>query len=100
MSEPEMNCGWDFPEWELMYTEAWVEAKTTPQICKECEFFMICFQNLAAHALDMPDLTMSIENMIQFTKIKREMDTQLASEMWIPVELLLVMQQADISSKQ
>lgn len=77
MSESTMNCGWDFPEWELEYTQTGVTVKTKPSICEECEFFMACFQNLSANALGMPELTMSVEGMKTFVNLQRLVQSEV-----------------------
>jgi len=49
-----MSCGWKLIDWEFESRIGGVTIKDTPDICKECEFFNICFMNRTSSILGMP----------------------------------------------
>ena len=70
MWTPTMNCEWDYPEWQYKAWPEWISIKEKPEICEECEFFMICFMNRSSEILGMP-MNLSVESMTQHVNLQR-----------------------------
>jgi hypothetical protein len=83
MNEPEMNCWGEYPDWEFEAQVGGVTIKETPEICKECELFNICFMNRSSVILWMP-MDLSVEQMTQMVNMQRLMESGASDEVvWV-----------------
>lgn len=98
MSEPKMNCGWEYPEWEFETRPEWVVAKKTPDMCKACEFFQACFMQRSSRILGMP-MGLWKEEMIQMVQMQRMLQWEISDEFWYTIDEVVAMQEAVLHQK-
>lgn len=70
MWKPEMKCGWDFPEFEMVEKNWCVTVENKPEICKDCEFFQHCFLQRSSKILGLP-MELSQDVMTQLVYLQR-----------------------------